>query len=521
MSRKIRIILVLLVLAGVYGYRYYQEHAATPATTAVASPDATAAKPAAPVPQRKLGSIAFAPCTLSPSSGAASVEAQCGTLSVAENPTQPNGRKIALNIAWVPADEKGEIAPDPVFMLAGGPGQAATESYAQVAPAFNEVLKKRHVILLDQRGTGGSNKLACKDDEGNVAVTDEVSEDLETARRFTVRCRDALSKQADLRFYTTTDAIRDLDAVRKALGVAQINLVGISYGTRVAQQYAMRYPASTRTIVLDSVAPNTLVFGNEFAGNLEAALDLQFGQCGKQPACAKALGNPRLQLDAVMAKLRNDPPLVRYRDASTGEQREERLLPGHVAGLARMYAYAPVAASLLPLQLNEAVNGRYDGLMALSQMLQGQLSDVMAFGMQLSVVCSEDAAGLKANPDDADSLLGNQLTDFLAAQCAVWPKGAMPKDFHAPLATKVPALLLSGEFDPVTPPRYGDEVLQRLANGRHLVLRGQGHNVIGAGCMPKLFAQFVDTANAKALDTHCLRTLAYTPPFTSFNGWEP
>ncbi|MCI4567991.1 alpha/beta fold hydrolase [Lysobacter sp. CFH 32150] len=516
MSRKFRIVLVLLALAGFYGYRYYQEHAGAPDTTKVA-----AAKPSAPAPLRRLGSIAFTPCTLSPSFGAASVEAQCGKLVMAENPALPNGRKIALNIAWVPADDEGEIAPDPVFMLAGGPGQAATESYAQVAPAFREVLKKRHVLLVDQRGTGGSNKLVCKDDAGNATVTDENSDNLDEARRFTERCRDVLSKHADLRYYTTTDAIRDLDAVRKAIGAQQINLVGISYGTRVAQQYALRYPAGTRTIVLDSVAPNTLIFGNDFAANLEAALDLQFGQCGKSPACAKALGNPRSRLDAVMAKLRSDPPLVRYRDASTGELREEKLLPGDVAGLARMYAYVPVAAALLPLQLNEAANGRYDGLMALAKMLQGQLSDLMAFGMQLSVVCSEDAAGLKANPGDIDSLLGNQLPDFLKAQCAVWPRGTMPKDFHTPLATKVPALLLSGEFDPVTPPRYGDEVVKTLANGRHLVLRGQGHNVIGAGCMPKLFAQFIDTANAKALDAKCLETLAYTPPFTSFNGWEP
>ena len=516
MSRKIRIVLALLLLAGLYGYRYYKEHATTAVSATTA---ATAAKPATPVPQRKLGSLAFTPCTLSPSFGTASVEAQCGKLSVLENPEQPTGRKIALNIAWVPADDKGELAPDPVFMLAGGPGQAATESYAQVAPAFHEVLKKRHVILVDQRGTGESNKLVCKDDAGNAAEADE--DDVDEARRFTERCRDALSKRADLRYYTTTDAIRDLDTVRKAIGAKQINLVGISYGTRVAQQYAMRYPTSTRTIVLDSVAPNTLIFGNEFAGNLEEALDLQFGQCGKNPACAKALGDPRSRLNAVMAKLRSDPPLVRYRDASTGESREERLLPGHVAGLARMYAYAPVAASLLPLQLNEAANGRYDGLMALAQMLRGQLSDLMAFGMQLSVVCSEDASGLKANPDDAVSLLGNQLTEFLGAQCAVWPKGAVPKDFHAPLATKVPALLLSGEFDPVTPPRYGEEAVKTLANGRHLVLRGQGHNVIGAGCMPKLFAQFVETADAKSLDAKCLDTLTYTPPFTSFNGWEP
>ena len=253
----------------------------------------------------------------------------------------------------------------------------------------------------------------------NAAPADKAAK----AQAFATRCRDQLSTKADLRFYTTTDAVRDLDAVRQAIGAAKINLVGISYGTRVAQQYAMRHPATTRTIVLDSVAPNTLILGNDFARNLEQALDLQFGQCGKVPACAKALGDPRSRLDALMTRLRSDPPLVRYRDAATNQMREERLLPQHVAGLMRMYAYAPLASSLLPLQLKEASEGRYDGLMAMAKMLDSTLAGQMMFGMQLSVICSEDAYGLKDNPDDAATLLGNQFADYLGAQCKVWPQG--------------------------------------------------------------------------------------------------
>jgi pimeloyl-ACP methyl ester carboxylesterase len=201
--------------------------------------------------------------------------------------------------------------------------------------------------------------------------------------------------------------------------------------------------------------------------------------------------------------------------------REERLQPDDVAGLMRMYAYAPLASSLLPLQLKEASEGRYDGLMAMSKMLGGAMAGQMMLGMQLSVICSEDAYGLKDNPDDAGTLLGNQFADYLGAQCQVWPKGTMPADFHAPLVSRVPALLMSGEFDPVTPPRYGAEVARHLPNARHLVVRGQGHNVIGVGCMPKLFGQFIDTANAKSLDAACLQSVPYTPPFTTFNGWEP
>ena len=492
MSRKVRTLLTLAILAGLFGYRYWRDHhapadaaaaASAAGATAAAADSAAPAKPARaadapPAQPRMYGRIAFTPCTLAPQFGQMSVEAQCGSYEVAENPAQPDGRRIKLNIAWVAPDDDAEVAPDPVFLLAGGPGQAATEVYPQTAAAFRDIVKHRNVVLVDQRGTGKSNPLQCDDD------TDLDASSPAAVRAATERCRDALSKSADLRFYTTTDAVRDLDEVRQALGVAQVNLLGISYGTRVAQQYAMRHPERTRTLVLDSVAPNTLMLGNEFAANLEHALDLQFGQCERSPQCVAALGHPRAQLDALMAKLRSAPPMVRFRDASTGEALEKPLTADAVAGLMRMYAYVPLMSALLPLQLHEASAGRYDGLAALSRMLGDSLGGQMAMGMQLSVICSEDASGIRPDPAMDGTLLGNRFSEFLGAQCALWPKGAMPADFHQPLRSDIPTLVLEGELDPVTPPRYGEEVVKTLRNGRLFVLRGQGHNVIGAGCMP-------------------------------------
>ena len=379
-SRIIRTGVALLLVAGYIGYREYRERQA-PVADAGASTTTTEKAP--PAPPLKFGSIAFEPCTLAPQFGPSGVAAQCGTLGVAEDPDAPDGRKVDLAIAWVQPDDEGEPAGDPVFMLAGGPGQSAKQTYPQVAPAFRDVLKHRSVILVDQRGTGGSNALTCDfgDDEAGIDTAAEM-------RVLTERCRDALSRHADLRHYTTTDAVRDLEAVRQALGVDQVNLVGISYGTRVAQQYAMQHPRQTRSLVLDSVVPNELILGNDFAGNLERALDLQFALCEKSEACTSKLGHPRQQLDALMATLRADPPLVRYRDAATGASKEERLEPEAVAGLMRMYAYMPMASALLPLQLHEASQGRYDGLMALTRMLGESIGDQMAMGMQLSVICS-------------------------------------------------------------------------------------------------------------------------------------
>lgn len=514
-SRKIRQLIAIALAIAIFGYRTLHPSGTDAAKAASGKQDAT---PVAPVKPVMLGKIAFTPCTLSAAMSKDSLEAQCAHFEVPEDRRHPDGRKIALNIAWLQPTGNGDSAPDPVFFLAGGPGQSAVDSYPLLDPAFRDVRKRRSVILVDQRGTGDSNLLACKtpQDEDNAADTSP-----EAMRAQASACAAELSKKADLRFYTTTDAVADLDAVRQAIGAQQINLVGVSYGTRVAQQYAMRHPQATRSIVLDSPVPNTLGLGNIFARNLDDALALQFGLCTQDPACKDTLGDPRSELDTLLTTLRKQPVQVQYRDATSGEMKQGVLRAQTVAGLVRMYAYMPLAASLLPKLIHDANAGHYENLMALAKMMSGDLENALAMGMQLSVVCSEDADSMVTRPDDADTVLGNDMTAAMAAMCAVWPKGQVPADFHQPLRTSVPALVLAGEFDPVTPPRYGKEIVEHLPNGRLFVLKGQGHGVLAVGCMPKLFARFIENANARTLDGTCLDTLSYSAPFINFNGAGP
>jgi pimeloyl-ACP methyl ester carboxylesterase len=470
---------------------------------------------------RSLGGLEFEPCVLSAPLSVMNVEAQCTKLAVPEIPGDPNSRQIELSIAWVPT-ENSAGADDPLFMIAGGPGQSALESYPVLHGAFREVRKNRHVILVDQRGTGGSNRLVCKFAEGDAAAVDEgLYEDPDAWRGFAERCRDELAGQADLRYYGTTEAITDLDAVRAAIGVQQINLLGVSYGTRVAQQYMRRYPEHTRSVVLDSVVPNTLALGGEHARNLEDALDLHFAQCAAVKACAERFGSPREALNALLAELRDAPRPVSVRDPLSGEQKQSLLRPGHVAIVARMYSYAPALAAMLPLSLHEAMQGRADVLMAQAEMISGSLSEQITHGMQLSVLCTEDIDRIRPDPIDATRLLGEVMTQSMREQCAVWPRGQRPADFNEPVESAIPTLLLSGEFDPVTPPRYGDEVARTLSNGLHLVLRGQGHSIAGAGCMPRILGDFIETAQIGELDVECLDSLQPNPPFAGFYGWEP
>jgi len=467
---------------------------------------------------RTLGSLQFKPCSLvSPLPNGEPLEAQCTTLSVPEDHGRQGGRSIALNVAWIPPRNTSDPAADPVFFLAGGPGQAAVATFPGLAPVFKDVMKDRGVVLVDQRGTGKSNPLNCKSEGSEQNGSDPAA-----ARAWIEGCIAGLSKKADLRRYTTTDAVADLEVVRKAIGTDQINLMGVSYGTRMAQQYALRHPQHVRTLTLDSPVPNTLGLGNIFAGNLDSALQAQFALCKESPACKARMGDPRAELQAVLTRLRANPVEVTYRDGSTGEDVTETITADHVAGLVRMYAYMPAVGALLPQLIREASRGRYANLMALAKMMQGDLEDSISMGMQMSVICTEDADSMVVRAEDADTVLGNRMVESMAAMCEAWPRGNKPADFNTALKGGLPVLVLTGEFDPVTPPKYGEQIANKgLPNARWLNLRGQGHSVLGAGCMPKLFAQFIEKADAKALDAKCLDRLAYVPPFTSYNGWEP
>ena len=484
-------------------------------------PETEAAKPKAAAVKvdnsRTLGSIRFTPCTLA--KGTESLMAYCGTLQVPENHDAPEGRKLTLAISWLPAS--GEAEPDPVFMLAGGPGQAARGSYPMVAGAFVEARKKRNIILLDQRGTGDSSPLKCVNEKGESAVVEDEDASADAAAAFAKRCAAQYAGKVDVAQFSSSDAVRDLDAARKALGAEQINLVGISYGTRMAQLYGKRYPQHTRTITIDGIAPLETVLGQEHAKNLESSLDLQFAQCSKDKACREKLGNPREQLNTLLATLAKGPVPVHYRDAITGEWKDGQFSSGHLAMLTRLLAYQPQAASLLPLQFAEANKGRVDSLMALSEMVTRDISDQIMHGMQLSVMCGEDTPDLVVDPEDSKRLLGTGLVELMKAQCAVWPHKTRPADYRQPLKGDLPVLILSGEFDPVTPPRYGDMVAKHLPNSKHIIATGQGHNVLPVGCMPRLFAKFLESADAKNLDDACIKTLTYAPMFTGLNGWEP
>ena len=518
MKRRPRLFLAALAGALAFGGPWLWRHRAVVWTPAA---------PATAAPTYRLGSVTFVPCTLrQPHSGLAT-HAWCAPFRVPEDWAHPAGPTIALRLALI-RSRAARPARDLMVPIAGGPGQSIIDSWPEMAPALDGVLAHRSVVLLDQRGTGGSTPLTCPKAAPAHAASAPAPDRLSPRSRRKALDAEVRACLGTLRArglhpadFTTTQFVADLAALRHALGNPPFDLVGVSYGTRVAQQFAMRHPAAVRSMVLDSVVPNALILGQDFGVNLDAALHADFDLCKSEPGCTQTFGNPWDTLVGLKRALAKNTPEVRFRGPGDYAPAQEPLTPGRLVGLVRLYAYSSLTAALLPLTIHAASRGHYGPLLAQSRFIAHSLSHTLDDGLQLSVVCSEDAPWLKATQREATTLLGDRYIRELQAQCAIWPRGAMPRDFHAPLRSSVPTLLLAGQFDPVTPPRYAREVLRGLGDGRLLIAPGQGHNVIGAGCMPRLVRRFINRIQPRKLDARCLDALKPTPPFLNYNGGAP
>lgn len=514
MKMSARIAIAAAIIAGVVAVRHVRDTPKSPGEAARSSGHYVVPATATAF---RFGTLDFSACELEQKHSAATTAAFCAPFEVPENRAEPNGRRIALKLALIRSSE----APDDDFIvfLAGGPGQSAVNAWPQVAASLEPARKRRHVLLLDQRGTGASNPLECK---GGVDDPEEApSLDPQRVSERTRACLDEVSKKADPRFYTTSDAVADLEDLRQALGAPTFDLVGVSYGTRVAQQYLKRHRDGVRSIVLDSPVPNELVLGGEFGRNLDDALKAQFAVCASDAACAKAFPDPFTDVLRLRDALQATPRQVSYADPVTFERHERRLDGYGLAGLVRLYAYTPETAALIPLAVQQALAGNDAPLMGQLDIVTRGIEELVGSGMQLSVMCAEDADRLPSPGTPDASVLGNLLVEMARTQCTVWPRGQRPVDFNEPASGDAPVLVLAGEFDPVTPPRYGEQIVKTLANAKLVVAKGQGHSIMGRGCLPKLVATFMDSLDPAALDAGCVDRLGPTRHFLDFNGASP
>jgi pimeloyl-ACP methyl ester carboxylesterase len=472
-------------------------------------------------PAAAMAKVSLEPCQLEHPARLMVVAAECGVLHVLENPKARHGRRIALRIARVRAVNRRSV-PDPLFLIAGGPGASAIDMYASVTAAFARIHLDRDIVLLDQRGTGQSNALSCAfDDEELMNAAPEV------LAAETRRCLTELGSHADVRYYTTSLAVQDLDQVRAALGYELINLYGASYGTRVAQHYLRRFPQRTRALILDGVVPPGLALGPSLALDAEKALLAILARCAAERQCHERFGDPALTYRALRNALQTRPVPVTLADPTTGERQHIEFSLMHLATVLRLAIYTPDQAALLPLALDRAQKlGDYVPLAGQFLMMSHAYEDLLAYGMHNTVVCTEDVP-FYPPPERVDrvalehTFLGAVQLDALRSLCELWPRGPIDSNLHEPLNSNVPVLLLSGGNDPVTPPGYAEQARKGLENSLHIVLKDLGHGQIVAPCMDNVLAQFLARGTTKGLDVSCTHRVRAMPFFTTLAGPPP
>ncbi len=440
------------------------------------------------------------------------VNAQCHDYEVPLDYNQPQGETIHLHVAIIPASGKAP-KPDPLFFFAGGPGQSAVDSALLMWPVFRKIVPQRDIVLIDQRGTGQSTPLNCPQDEEIDLIADD--ELLVTKTR---ECLDSL--KPDVRFFTSRQAVEDVTFVRKALGYEQINLMGVSYGTRMAQLVLREHPDAVRSIVLDGVIPLETVIGVDFAASLQQSMQKLINYCFADKSCREAFPDLKSAWQTYVQLPLDDKRRLQVAHPRTGKMLELDVTRQSLDAALRMHSYASETRSLLPLLIQAVADGNWQLMLGQALQVVVSLDGKMSEGMHNTVVCTEDVPYYKDLPAPSNRVLG-RFPQQIQKLCAVWPKGESYMDIHQPLRSAVPALLLSGEMDPVTPVSYGEQALKQFSNGRHLVVPKQGHNVLPRGCVPRLAADFIEHLALQEQDTTCVQDTARLPFFIDRLGPAP
>jgi len=442
-------------------------------------------------------------------------EVWCGVVDRPLDSNRPQGKRIEVHFAVVPALARNRKR-DPVFFFAGGPGQSAIDLAGPVSRMLSRVGYRRDLVFIDQRGTGRSAPLRCPDDAPGRPLAEIASTEAAIAQLLV--CREALQKlpHGDLRQYTTTQAVEDAEAVRVVLEADYVNVIGVSYGTRVALEYLRLKPQVVRRVVIDGVAPADMALPVSVSADNQAALDAEIKACAAEPRCRDRF--PTLQADwqALLAGL---PRAVSVAHPVTGVVEKVTFTRDAVLGMVRAPLYSPVLASALPQAITDAARGRFEPLVGLSSVNAGNRRGQIAAGMHFSVVCSEDASHMAQSKDTPGADFGVSFAKVYKLVCADWPTSPVADAFYTLPEAAAATLLLSGGVDPVTPPRHGERVAAALGSrARHVVVPQAGHGVLAIACMRDAVLKFIDAVNdAEALkvDVDCARAVPRPSAFLS------
>lgn len=406
------------------------------------------------------------------------VSAEQGKLTVPENRALPNGNTIQLGL--VRFKSTASNPGPPIIYLTGGPGGSGVEeAHYLYVELFRDLLAVADVIALDQRGTGSASpNLDC-----NRFV--ELPPEVLGSREALIQAFDEPSRACaqfwegrgvDLQAYNTNENADDVEALRRALAVETISLLGISYGTHLALTFARRHPERLHRMVLAGVeGPNHTL---KLPGTLQQQLE-QIDQLAQaDPAVDAVIPDFLGLLEDLLAQLEAQPVTVQVADPQTGQQVEVvvtkfmlQFLVSQNMGFARDVSTVP--ALLYPLSQRDYA----DVAQAILAFRGIPHPSAMTFMMDCSSGASDERLA-RIDREAEETLLGDVLNLPFPAVCEAWGDPDLGPAFRAPANVEAPTLLVSGTLDGRTPVSNGEEILQGLPNGIHLILENGGHDTI-------------------------------------------
>jgi len=433
----------------------------------------------------KAGEVFLAPCTVKVDGAA--YTADCGTLVVPEFRGNPASRLIALPVQRI--HSLAAHPAEPVFYLSGGPG---TSNMGWMPRAW--LLANHDVVKVGYRGVDGTPKLDCPEFS---AAAHGFGGDLLGPKSLRLIgeaagvCAESLqAKDVDLRGYTIPEVVEDMEATRAALGYERINLLSESYGTRVAQIYALMHPQSVRRSAMIGVnPPGHFVF-------LPKTIDAQFGHyaelCRNDAACSARTSD----LAASMRKVGQSMPT---------SWMGLPIDPGKVRTMAFAMLFHRSTAPIVFDAYLSAEKGDASGLALMSAAYDFIMPNMMVWGEYMAIGCSADyepGRDYRAELIAPDSILGSPMSEFIWLSAPRhWPLLLMPEEYRKARATDVETLLISGSVDFSTPASLAQlELLPYLKNGQHVVIAEQGH--VGdfwryqTEAAQRLLTSFYDTGKA-------------------------
>jgi pimeloyl-ACP methyl ester carboxylesterase len=433
-------------------------------------------------------------------------ELRCGVYNVFENRRTRTGRKLPLKIVLIPARHPH---PDqgPVFYMAGGPGETATELAAFIMEMGDS--DEHDVVLVDERGTGDGHRLDCRSPGSDDDLEGYLNGPFDPLAASA--CRDELQKKYDLSQYTTPNFADDIDEVRGAMGYDKINISAGSFGTYAAQIYMRLHGEHVRSAYLSSPVTLSDRVPLYFARAAQAGLDHLFKNCEENKACHNAYPWLRKDFAAVLNKVREHPVTTWVKHPVTGARREIHLTERAFADAVRVMMYHD--AGEVPGLVEQAVTGDFTPFAEAGLRANRSIYSSGRLGLHYCITCNEFVSRIRpeeVEPAARGSFLGSWRVKAQMAACKGWPKTDLPADYFEPFRLETPAVLVSGGTDPVSFPNWDEEVKSFMPNATRIVVPGGAHTPENE-CTRSIRHTLFRTGTTTGLDVGCIAKVQPMP----------